>query len=224
MDQQTAQQIVTATTAVVAALGGAGVTGYINYKNTLKQLTAAKEQSDQQWNETRAVDHERWTRDKKTESYARFLRTASPLYSSNFLPSDKGASAGSFETDFGAAISDVVIFGSHEVVVAAMKYRTLLIGVTHAIKEMQREITTELVDEARRNPQDIDRVEAERIAHERALTAGQGIRTDKLPALVEEFSVLANLMRKDCGIEGEVGQFTLAGPPDQVAPVDPPSS
>lgn len=212
MDQQTVQHLITAITAVVAALGGAGLTAYINHKNTLRQLEASKEQADQQWSETRAIERERWTRDKKTESYARFLRTASPLYPSNFLHSSKGAPATAFDTHFDAAMSDVIIFGSQEVVVATMKYRTLFSGLARASREMRDEIIAEIKEEVRRDPVNMDQAEAEKQAYARTLESTKKIQAEMLPQLVEEFSVLANLMRNDCGIEGDVGRFSVTQP------------
>ncbi|WP_024816984.1 hypothetical protein [Arthrobacter sp. 31Y] len=65
MDQETLRLVVTAGVALIAGLGGAGLSAWINRKNTVETLTSTKER-----------DHTMWLRNRKQEAYAEFLAVA----------------------------------------------------------------------------------------------------------------------------------------------------
>ena len=65
VDQETVRLIITASAAIVAGLGGAGLTAWINRKNTVQSLAAAADR-----------DHATWLRSQKQEAYAEFLAKA----------------------------------------------------------------------------------------------------------------------------------------------------
>ncbi|MGJ3189837.1 hypothetical protein [Paenarthrobacter sp. FR1] len=65
MDQETIRLVVTASVALVAGLGGAGLTAWINRKNTVETLAASAER-----------DHATWLRTHQQEAYAEFLAKA----------------------------------------------------------------------------------------------------------------------------------------------------
>lgn len=68
MDQETLRLIVTAGVALVAGLGGAGLSSWINRKNTVETLTASNDR-----------DHATWLRGQKQEAYANFLAKAESI-------------------------------------------------------------------------------------------------------------------------------------------------
>lgn len=76
MDPETIRLIVTASGAVIAGLGGAGITGWINRKNTTATLHATRQTHEDQWLRTHAREHEVWLRDRREESYVAFFDEA----------------------------------------------------------------------------------------------------------------------------------------------------
>lgn len=214
MDQQTIQQIITGCIALVAALGGAGVTALINHKNAEKQIAASKAQHEQQWLETRAVERERWARDRKIESYSAFVRAASPFHLKNigeitkvFSPSKRELG----ETDLHTALTDVVIFGSNEVIIAASDYRRLAYDLSEGLSGLEKKAIDEAVERARRGESVSDghEDEAGKLAQKSLRTEVRELTEGKIEALVEKFSTLVNLMRTDCGIEEIDGVFSV---------------
>lgn len=80
MDQQTISQLVTGTVAVVAGLGGASLTAFINRKNTKDTLEAARLTNEEQWERTQEREHSTWVRGQKQEAYAEFLATVDLVF------------------------------------------------------------------------------------------------------------------------------------------------
>jgi hypothetical protein len=76
MDAETARLLVTAAAAVIAGLGGAGLTGWFNRKNTTASLEAARETNREQWRQTREREHEVWLRDHRLEACVAFFDEA----------------------------------------------------------------------------------------------------------------------------------------------------
>lgn len=78
MDPQTQliAQLITGAIALIAGLGGAGLSAYINRRNTKDTLDAARQLGEEQW--TRTLEHERqiWLRERQQETYADFLAIA----------------------------------------------------------------------------------------------------------------------------------------------------
>jgi hypothetical protein len=68
MDAETIRMMITAGTAIVAGLGGAGLTALINRRNTKDTLASA-----------RAQDHSTWLRNKKQEAYSDFVDVAESI-------------------------------------------------------------------------------------------------------------------------------------------------
>lgn len=79
MDAASISAIVTGSVAIVAALTGAGVTGFVNYRNTQATLAAARQTSEDQWSRTRDREHEVWLRDQRQEVYVAFHDEADKL-------------------------------------------------------------------------------------------------------------------------------------------------
>jgi hypothetical protein len=80
VDQQTISLIVTGTVAVVAGLGGASLTSFINRKNTKDTLNAARLTSEEQWERTQEREHSAWVRGEKQEAYVEFLTTVDAVF------------------------------------------------------------------------------------------------------------------------------------------------
>lgn len=68
MDAETIRMMITAGTAIVAGLGGAGLTALINRRNTKDTLASAQ-----------AQDHATWLRNKKQEAYSDFVDVAESI-------------------------------------------------------------------------------------------------------------------------------------------------
>ncbi len=71
--------MITALTAIVAALAGAGVTAYINRRNTKDTLAVTRAVGEEQWNRTQEREHAVWLRNEKKEAYMSFLTMAQDL-------------------------------------------------------------------------------------------------------------------------------------------------
>jgi hypothetical protein len=69
MDGETIRLVATATGAVIAGLGGAGIAGWFNRSNTMATIAAAELQASLD----REQEHAQWLRDRKVKSYAAFL-------------------------------------------------------------------------------------------------------------------------------------------------------
>jgi hypothetical protein len=69
MDGETVRLVATAAGAVIAGLGGAGIAGWFNSKNTKATIEAAKVQAGL----VREQEHAQWLRDRKVRCYADFL-------------------------------------------------------------------------------------------------------------------------------------------------------
>ncbi|WP_185751142.1 hypothetical protein [Arthrobacter sp. 31Y] len=83
MDQQTltlVSQLITGAVALIAGLGGASLTAYINRRNTLDSLAAARLTAEEQWTRTQDREHAIWLRDQKQEAYAAFHSEAETLF------------------------------------------------------------------------------------------------------------------------------------------------
>lgn len=69
-------QVVTAAVAVLAAISGAGVNSWINRRNTLDTLAAARDNTTRQILDAQDREHSAWLRNQKQEAYVEFLASA----------------------------------------------------------------------------------------------------------------------------------------------------
>ncbi|MDQ0030148.1 hypothetical protein [Arthrobacter bambusae] len=82
MDAETIRLLITAGTAIVAGLGGAGVTAAINRKNTKDTLNSTRSAQFEQWRLSQERDREIWLRDQKLQAYTDFMLKAQSLHAS----------------------------------------------------------------------------------------------------------------------------------------------
>jgi hypothetical protein len=80
VDQQILTQLVTASVALLAGLGGASITAFINRRNTMDTLAAARLTSEDQWTRVQAQEHTAWLRGQKQEAYTEFLTITLGVY------------------------------------------------------------------------------------------------------------------------------------------------
>lgn len=80
MDAETLRLLITAGTGVVAGLGGAGLTSFINRRNTIDSLASARATIDEQWKRTQEREHSTWLRDQKMEAYTTFMLRAQSMH------------------------------------------------------------------------------------------------------------------------------------------------
>ncbi|WP_159702611.1 hypothetical protein [Arthrobacter sp. 18067] len=83
MDQQTltlTSQLITGSVALVAGLGGASLTAFINRKNTKESLAAARLTAEDQWQKTQEQSHANWLREQKQEAYSQLLATTHAIF------------------------------------------------------------------------------------------------------------------------------------------------
>ena len=93
MDAETSRLVlvaaISASSAVVAGLGGATLTAVINRKNTKDTLAAAREDNERRWHLQVDREHELWLRDTKQQAYAKFVSavTAAASHAYSLAPS-----------------------------------------------------------------------------------------------------------------------------------------
>ncbi|BCW12148.1 hypothetical protein NtRootA4_32100 [Arthrobacter sp. NtRootA4] len=144
VDQQTTTliaQVITGAVALVAGLGAASLTAYINRRNTNDTLDATRRLSEEQW--TRNQEHERhtWLRGRQQKTYADFLA----LVNSTLDLPDWGAPKRADEPTYiqiNAALNRVALVGSPDgikfanaIALCAMKQ------LTHIKKRRELELT-----------------------------------------------------------------------------------
>lgn len=79
MDPAFIPSLITGGVAIVAGLGGAALTGYLNRKNTADTLAAGREARDYEWTRTKEREHEVWLRNNRQESYVAFFDEAEKI-------------------------------------------------------------------------------------------------------------------------------------------------
>ncbi|WP_427174306.1 hypothetical protein [Arthrobacter sp. 92] len=62
--------------ALLGALGGSGLTAYINRRNTVDTLTSSQRANEEQWDRSHKREHDTWLRDQKQEAYMKFMLAA----------------------------------------------------------------------------------------------------------------------------------------------------
>lgn len=82
MNEQTIAQILPALFAVLGVLGGAGLTAYINRRNTVDTLASSKQAIHEQWERTHLREHQVWLRDQKQDAYMKFMVNAQAVFAS----------------------------------------------------------------------------------------------------------------------------------------------
>lgn len=80
MDPETLRLTMTACAAVLGGLIGSTVTAFINRRNTVDTLKAARLAAEDQWMRTQEREHAVWMRDKKQEVYSDFLVEVDSLW------------------------------------------------------------------------------------------------------------------------------------------------
>ncbi|WP_159702616.1 hypothetical protein [Arthrobacter sp. 18067] len=105
MDQETLRLIVTAGVALIAGLGGAGLSSWVNRKNTVETLAAAVER-----------DHATWLRTHQQEAYAEFLAKAEAvIHAANSNPNSPMPAAPPLD-DMSIACGRLTLVGGAETI------------------------------------------------------------------------------------------------------------
>ncbi|MGJ3189835.1 hypothetical protein [Paenarthrobacter sp. FR1] len=73
-------QLITGSVALIAGLGGAGLTTFVNRKNTKDSMAAARLTAEEQSIKAQEQEHAAWLRDKKQEAYAAYQAEAGTLF------------------------------------------------------------------------------------------------------------------------------------------------
>lgn len=83
MDAETSRlvmvAIISATAAIIAGIGGATLTAWINRITAKETLDAAKAARDEDWERKQQEAHEAWLREKKFDAYSDLITRMNPL-------------------------------------------------------------------------------------------------------------------------------------------------
>lgn len=127
MDAETIRLIITASVALIAGLGGAGVTAAINRRNTIDTLAASRLVAETQLRETQNREHAVWLRDQKQEAYTAFMVLAQSLQQ-QVVGTDFTARAEGSPNELEVARSRIKLIGTPAVRAAAL-------GIENAVDE-----------------------------------------------------------------------------------------
>ncbi|WP_284751106.1 hypothetical protein [Arthrobacter sp. efr-133-R2A-120] len=176
MDAETLRLLITAGTAIVAGLGGAGLTAYINRRNTTDSLASARATTDEQWKRTQEREHTTWLRDQKMEAYTTFMLRAQSIHAE--------ISAARFEeipdVDPEELVIDrgkVKILGSPKVRYAARSLDTCVSEMFEAHMYVRIQYM-EGIGDGKATEEDEDRIRARR--HNRLMEALDGLHAAKV--------------------------------------------
>lgn len=149
MDTILINQLVTTSGVIVAALGGAGLTSWINRRNTLDTRDAAADL----WQREQSREHASWMREKKLEAYTTFLKMMS-TFNAEWGTAGPGGKADSalLQSFFARYENDaLLIFASDEACMHASEWATGLLDFYNQVLHRNPEIQGLLgdVDRAR---------------------------------------------------------------------------
>ncbi|MET3952987.1 hypothetical protein [Arthrobacter sp. UYEF36] len=180
MDAETSRLVlvaaISAGAAIIAGLGGAILTAWINRKNTKDTLTAARQDNEKRWQLQVDREHEVWLRDAKQKSYAKFLSTVTAAASNSFIAD------ASYPMNTLMAYDEVRLIGPPEIRNAANQIKQQIL--MNAGLNQDR---CQMLPEADANSAELEEVEGK-------LTNGIG----NLKKMTHSFATLA---RKDTGAE-----------------------